>query len=776
MMNWRRTIALAGVLAGLAGGAAVLALNVDLRSDLGFFLPRDASTITGLVAGQLRESPTSGLILAAISGGDATERARASDMVTRALAKTRRFTFVANGRPKFDKADLDALLANRYVLNPSIMEEDFSAEGLKRKLKAALRQLGTTAGMAVKDILPADPTLRTLEIATFWAGTAGPKRSGGIWVSADGAQALFVALPEAKAFDFDRRREIIASIQKTFEQTKGTGTLALKLTGPSIIALDTRDRIKSEAQWLAILSVVLVGGLLLAVFRAPTLLLVVAIPIAAGLLAGAASVQLAFGHIHGITLAFGNILIGVATDYPMHLAVHREPGERPNQAMRRIWPTLRLGAITTVVAFLPMSAAGFPGLSQLGVFAAVGLLAAAGMTRWVLPALMAPVDRPPAAARPIAVMDWPGWTRWMPPFTGVLAVLAVGFLTYTGPGIWESDLRALSPVPRASLELDRSLRAALQGPDVRRMLVVTAPTAEQALQRLETLEPVLRTHVKQGAISGYDAAARYLPSEHRQRDAQRMLPNAATLRANLEQATGGLPFRAALFEPFLAAVEKARSGPPLGFESFAEGRFGWRVTPLLFPHGGRWIGLVTLSGIEQPADGQTPPLKPQTLGPGVSYVDLKVETDKLMADYRDSSLFWLGAGGLAAIALLIAGLRHAGSVIRIAAPIVCSVLITAALLVATGNPLSIIHIMALLLVAGLGLDYALFLNRAAGTRGEAEQTKLAVILANLTTIMVFALMAFSQIPVLNSMGKTVAIGAVLSILTANGFRKRSSAK
>jgi predicted exporter len=96
--------------------------------------------------------------------------------------------------------------------------------------------------------------------------------------------------------------------------------------------------------------------------------------------------------------------------------------------------------------------------------------------------------------------------------------------------------------------------------------------------------------------------------------------------------------------------------------------------------------------------------------------------------------------------------------------------LTTALVVAVlhlaGQPLNLFHLIALVLAAGLGLDYALFFERAADDPPEQRRTLHAVLVCTLSTFMVFALLALSTIPVLRSIGVTVSLGVVSNFLLA----------
>ena len=91
---------------------------------------------------------------------------------------------------------------------------------------------------------------------------------------------------------------------------------------------------------------------------------------------------------------------------------------------------------------------------------------------------------------------------------------------------------------------------------------------------------------------------------------------------------------------------------------------------------------------------------------------------------------------------------------------------------------TLFHLVALILAAGLGLDYALFFDHAGDDRAEQLRTLHAVIVCSLTTLLVFALLALSSIPVLRAIGSTVALGVVcnfvLALLIARHPAHRSS--
>jgi predicted exporter len=113
-----------------------------------------------------------------------------------------------------------------------------------------------------------------------------------------------------------------------------------------------------------------------------------------------------------------------------------------------------------------------------------------------------------------------------------------------------------------------------------------------------------------------------------------------------------------------------------------------------------------------------------------------------------------------------AALRDGRRVLRVLTPMALTTLLILATLRGFGVELTLFHLVALILAAGLGLDYALFFEHAGDDHAEQLRTLHAVIVCSLTTMLVFFLLALSSIPVLRAIGSTVTIGVVSNFLLA----------
>jgi predicted exporter len=503
--------------------------------------------------------------------------------------------------------------------------------------------------------------------------------------------------------------------------------------------------------------------LLLVAYRSIAILVLGLLPLVSAGVAGLAAVSAVFGTVHGITLAFGFTLIGVAQDYPMHLFSHQRPGLDPRDSVRALWPTLATGVASTCIAYLAFLFSGVRGLAQLSVFTVVGLAVAGLTTRFLLPPLV------PTRAHDAAGSEFLGrlWQRIAglprPTWLGVSVALACVALLWLSPRpLWKDELGGLMPVPPTLIERDTALRRELGAPDVRYLLVIEGPDADAVLLRAAELDAPLRQIVGHGSLAGFDHAARYLPPREVQERRRAALPPPDDLRAALASAVAATPFKPGVFAPFLDDVERARHLPVLRPQDLVGTPLEARVGGLLLEREGHWTGLVTLTG---PKDPQ-PLTELATASTGVTLLDLKAASETLVAHQRQRILACLAISAVLLVVVVYVALRNSGRVRRVLAPMALTTLVVLALLHGAGVSLNLFHLIALVLAAGLGLDYALFFEHAADDPAEQRRTMHAVLVCSLSTLMVFALLSLSSLPVLRAIGVTVAVGVVCNFVLA----------
>jgi predicted exporter len=747
----------------LLGMALLVGSRLQVSGDLRLFMPAPQTADQRLLLGSLGEGPGARLWLVALTGAAPEVLADHSLALRDGLRERPEFSRVMNGEQGLEDFD-ETLLPYRYLLSPTFDDATLDGDYLRTQLRARVQDLGSPAAALVEPWLARDPTLELLRLAELWQPPQEPERAFGVWFGRDRNEALLLLETTAAGFDPLGQQQALKVLNDVFADSAEDVQVKLEVSGPGAFSVLMRERTQHEATRLGIVAGAVLLMLLTLAYRSLRLPLLGALPLATAALAGMAAVAALFGSVHGITLAFGVTLIGVALDYPVHLFSHHRPQLAAWTTVRDIWPTLAAGAVSTCLAYLSFLASGVEGLTQLAVFALVGLLAAALCTRFMLPALLPAAQRDLAQARlPLRLDDMLQAWR-LPLFVPILlAALASVWLLLSPRPLWDDNLANLTPVPKELLDRDRELRAALGATDVRHVLVLEAADGETLLQRCEALLPALDALVDAGAVAAFEPPCRYLPSQRTQRTRQARLPDTATLAASLHAASDGLPFREGAFDPFLRDVENARAATPLSLADIEHSALASRLAALL-PQGTQ--APTALIGLAEVGDAAALRGFAASQGEDLHLLDMKSASEALAAAYRERVLLALLLMLAIMAAALLAFLRRPRRVLRVLLPVLLSALLVAGLLHALGVAFNLFHVVALILASGLGLDYALFFERAGAEPAERRRTLHGIVVCALSTALVFGLLASSTIPVLRAIGLTVAVGVAVNFLLA----------
>ncbi len=769
----RRSWLPAGLCLALALFCAVIAARSPYRTDMADFLPHAHSLAQKALDAQVSSGGASRILLLQITGAPAPTLAALSRSLSDRVRRDPAIVDVLNGDGEAMAGMRSFVWRNRFLLSANVRPQSFTAAGLHIALDHDLALLSSPFGAAAAQSLPADPTGLALSLAQRLAGGGGhgPLTEDGAWLSPDGKAALLLLRTRAPGFDIDAQAHALHVIDRDFAAARGSmsgaGGARLQATGPGVFAVDTRDITRRDVTRLSILASAGAILFLLIAYRSPRVLLLGLLPVACGALAATAAVSLAFGFVHAITLGFGVTLIGEAMDYSIYLLTQTLRGDDAGRTLARIWPTLRLGALTSIAGFCTMLLSDFTGFAQLGLFSVAGLIAAAGVTRFVLPALVPAgffARGADGIGAPLRLL-----LRGQQQVRVLLAVLVaaslVALLTHRG-SMWDDNLLNLSPLPAAAQALDQRLSRELGIPGTRYFVAYHAEGLQNALTISEQLQSVLEPLVQQKALAGYDLPSLVLPSERTQAARRAALPDAATLRANLAAATADTPFRIGSFGPFLEDVAKARAAPLMTPASLPP-PLSLRLQSMVMPEGRGWLVLAPLHGVADPALLRT---RLAAEAPrDVVFIDLNQQSAALLHTFQHEAVMLAVVGSIAVLLLLCAGLRSLRRVMAVAGPVAAAVTLTAAALTLDGK-LSIFMVAGFLLIVALGSNYCLFFAARRRDEPEAWRRALAsIMLANLCTVAAYGLLSLSRLPVLHDIGMTVAIGTFLCLVCGAAF-------
>jgi predicted exporter len=341
----------------------------------------------------------------------------------------------------------------------------------------------------------------------------------------------------------------------------------------------------------------------------------------------------------------------------------------------------------------------------------------------------------------------------------IAASLAVSQTVDTG--LWDDNLSSLSPVPVERLSADQALRSAAVTPDMRYQLVLHNSSLEALLHDSQAIDVLLAEAVDDGLLENWQSVSQMLPSREDHERRQSAIPEQDILSSRLDEALLGTPFRADAFTSFKANAGIARSLPPLTPADIAATPLRSWLDSHLLRLGDQWVALISIVNPVAPDLAE----RVEQWNSEVDFVDLKAASGDLMRDYRSGARNTILVAALIIVGLLWYVRGQFRQTLWIGLTVTSALAVTVAVITTLHGSMTVIHLVALLLVLGLGLDYALFLSRSESPQ-ERRATDKGVLACAASTTLAFGILAGSSIPVLKFLGLTVAAGSAASFLVA----------
>jgi predicted exporter len=733
--------------------------SLHVVSDISQFMPEDhENKDVQLLLDELQKGSTARLLIIRLTGEETTQLATISKQLKQVLENKNNISLVHNGHNTYN---LQQLLNNEYKLlfdYRYLLAENtaFSEEALSASLNQRLTEL--RSGISIfKNTLATDPQNHFAQLLYRLQERANNTHHHGVWFNKEKTAALLLVELKLDNFNLDNQQRALNELNTEVTRLTSGKNITVDISGAASLAVKTRSAIQSTTRWLSTIALVLMSLLFWWSYRSARLFFIAMLPLASAVIAALTVTNILFQHVHGIILAFGITLLGVCIDYPVHLFSHHKRTQDPQQTILSIWPTLRLGVITTALAYLAMLGTGFSGLSQLAVFAITGLIVSLLVTRWVVPSWLnlnfAKQDH--LYLKHLSTITFSSKARAVT--AAIVILFSAVVLTVNDQSTWSEDISDLSPVPEKAKKLDQALRHSIGAPEVNHVFLIKDHDTEKVLQRTESLVKQLTVLKQDKLVNNIFSVTQFIPSQQTQRRNQQQLPQRAVLLENLNSATTTLPFKKNFFTPFIEDVTASKDLKPVSVEEFYKTPLAKHIQQDLFFKDNNWVSIIRLSGIRnEPSllnwvDAHAE-LKPH-------YLNLRQASSSLMADYQQTALTRLLLGSLIIgfILLLVRPLKRMGSILL---PVALAVLLSISIQVLLGTQLNLFHILALLLIVGIGLDYSLFFDRSWHSPEDYQHRLHGIFISASSTLITFGILGFSDIPVLSALGQTVSYGVL----------------
>ncbi|WP_051940982.1 MMPL family transporter [Stenoxybacter acetivorans] len=527
-----------------------------------------------------------------------------------------------------------------------------------------------------------------------------------------------------------------------------------RLAGGAVFAAEAKHRAETEGARMGIIGTLLTLLLLLLLFRRARVLWVF-MPVAVGLGLGFAACVLVFGQIHVLTLVIGTSLVGVLLDFPLHWLAPALLSEKwqAKIAMNRLLPAFVLACLITALGYVLLLFAPLPILRQCAVFSIAALIGALWASVCGLPPLFHRCILPAQTW----LNAWFGrlWQtihglrcsrRRIILFWGAWLVLVLAGCWHSR---WQDDIRTWANLSPKWLQ---------QAQAVSEISGIT-PSAQFLLIEADDEESLLKADAAvvqrlSGSLKNTVSLSQWVQPIA----SQQQLKNTLHALADQPETWTAMTDLGIPENTIRQALLTAAQAPDIDLHTALNTPLAQAWQPLFLGEvsTGRYAALVRLTEKYDAAEVR----ELIRNMPNVSWVDKVARLNESFTQTRNQTL-WLKIISLGLAWISLVWYLGFGCGSRVLAVPVLTALSVIALLGWLNLPIGLFVIFGLLLVSAIGIDYAVYLHTA--DINNRDERLAGSLLAAITSLISFGLLAFSSTPVVAQLGLTVALGVVLSL-------------
>jgi len=565
----------------------------------------------------------------------------------------------------------------------------------------------------------------------------------------------FILETQMSGMDVPAQREIQQQIKDSFASAAAGYSYQLDMTGVPLFAVATQTMIEDDVKFISIFSSLALMLLFVFIFRSFRVLLWVFSLLITVMAVAVLVTNLIFGSVHGMTIAIGSTLIGICIDYPIHALVHAQGLQQVQRisVIKKIFPSLLMGALTTLIGYVALGLSGYPGFQQVAVYTGSGVIVSLILTRYLFPRLMSGEEKIIKPSRFIVFWSMFCQRHRRGLLAGVALLSVVGALQVDRLQ-WMQDLQQLTPELDYLKLIDKKIRERIISVEPGRFVLVSGDTVEQTLQNAEQVYQRLDGIKKAGDLEDYFGLYPWLLSARQQQANQQLL--LSTL--NTEQRES---WRSALQVHGLSVRRLGEldytQNQTLKLEQVLQSPIAKLISNQIVVADQRTLLIIWLSE-HKPEAIQSALADLQH----VQYFSQRDMLNHMALDYQHQAEITL-LSGLALITLLL-WLRYKSLVLTMQtlSPAFLAALMILALWAWTGEAISFLHLVGFLLAVAICVDYGIFYKE--NRSGHLALTYQAMAASMLTSALVFGCLIFAQTSMLQTLAKVVSCGVILGFL------------
>lgn len=758
------------------------ASQIKFEEDITKLIPtNDKADVTAKVLKQLNFADKITVIFKLDKNGTEEDLKEMATIFSDSVAKSCK-PYVTGIQGKIDEENIQETIDFVYNNLPLFLEnKDYAAiqnklqkDSIAATVQGNYKSIISPSGFVTKDFILQDPLgisfIALKKLQQLNIGDDFTLNNGFVMTKDKKKLLLFITsnLPSSET----EKNTIFANNLKSIQDnlnTKFKGKTSISYFGSALIAVANASQIKSDIILTTTIAMITLMLILILFYRKIFIPLIIFLPTVFGALFAVAFLYFVKEQISAISLGIGSILLGITIDYSIHILTHYKHNSDVKTLYKDITMPVIMSSSTTAVAFLCLLFVKSDALNDLGIFAAVIVMASAFFSLLIVPHLYKPkennFDHKKNWIDKLAHFSFHN-NKFLIGFCVLITIICC--FTYNNVG-FNNDLSQLNFVPKEIKAAEKDLEESTSLTEKTIYVASYGKSMEEVLQNNSQLFADLSKEKQTNKIVHFSSVGGIMLSQKQQQ--QKIdkwnsfwdTNKKQLLESELISEGSKLGFKPTTYSAFYDHLDYKFK--PIAAEDFL------KVQALqLKEFVTEKNGFFTISTLVKVTPEQRDAfVKSASAKNNVIAIDRQQMNETFFSTLKTDFNSLVNYSFVAVILILFFFFRRLELVIVSCIPIALTGIVTAGIMGIFGIQMNIFSMIVCTLIFGHGVDFSIFMTSALQkeyTTGKNEIAiyRTSIILAVITTILGIGAMIFARHPALRSISSVSLIGVFAALI------------
>jgi 1-acyl-sn-glycerol-3-phosphate acyltransferase len=653
------------------------------------------------------------------------------------------------------------------------LDEIFTKNNIEKAIKSNYSTLLSPASFATKKMISSDPfhlTPIVLEKFKELNTDNDFQTYNNFFITSDKKNLVFLITP-ASTNNTSLNTKLFSSIDEIINHIESSYNNKIRIDyfGNAVVALGNANRIKDDIIITVSIAIILLLVFISIFFRSRRTFIIVFLPVVFGALVALAFITIIKGEISAISLGIGAVLLGICVDFSLHIYSHFRENGSVKLVLKNLTTPIILSSLTTASAFLSLYFINSEALNDLGLFAAISIIAAALFSLIVLPHLLGkPIEKGNNKQTIIdKIAAYPLSRNKYIKLSVVLITIVLFF--FSKKVSFDADMMKNNYMSEELQNTEQRINSITSVSKKTIYIVSSGRTIEEAKHNNTNTTKIINDLKLKHVIDGAAVLNNVIPSIDEQNKAIKKWNDYWSTRYDsveiwLNNASSKTGFRDGAFSSFLQFIvedhKPIESGKSQIINELFLDNFIIETDSL--------SAIINVLKVDNTNNDINQVYNAFNDIDNVWIIDKRLITSEFVTILQNNlNKLVIISLTLVFIILLLAYGRIELTIITMV-PIIISWIWTVGIMGILGIDFNIFNVIILTFIFGLGIDYSIFimrgllLNYKLGTEG-IQSYKISVILSGITTLVGIGVLIFAKHPALRSIA-TMSIIGILSVI------------